>query len=201
MKNKAVFLDKDGTLVENVPYNVNTDLIRFAKGAEECLSRLDQAGYRIFVVTNQSGVARALFPESALQAVEDCIRERMAGIGVHLAGFYYCPHAAPDELPGSLMCHCRKPEPGLLYQAADEHGISLSDSWLIGDILNDIEAGRRAGCHTVLLRPADEPEGRLRECVPCSVAEDLAEAAEAILAYNGSCGDARELEPAGRLAQ
>jgi D-glycero-D-manno-heptose 1,7-bisphosphate phosphatase len=197
LSTRAVFLDKDGTLIENVPYNVNPELIRFARGAEHCLMRLSEAGYRIFVVTNQSGVARALFPESALDAVEQRIREQMARVGVDLAGFYYCPHAAPKDTTSGLSCECRKPSPGLLQRAAEEHGISLAESWLVGDIVDDIQAGRRAGCHTVLLRPADEPQDRLREHPPCYLADDLADAADGILWNGGECMHGEHLIKAG----
>lgn len=150
----AVFLDKDGTLIENVSYNVDRRKIRLMPGAGEALRILQEAGYRLVVVTNQSGVAKGYFTEDELLAAWEALRETLRGHGVALDAFYYCPHPADDELPpGALPCTCRKPLPGLLQRAAAELGLGLSRSWLIGDILDDVEAGRRAGCRTVLVGP------------------------------------------------
>ena len=140
----AVFFDKDGTLIEDVPYNADPALIALSPGAGECVSGLHAAGYLLFVITNQSGVARGLFTVQELQRTADTLRNSFAALGAELAGFYYCPH-----LRG---CDCRKPEPGLLFRAAREHGVDLHHSWMVGDILEDCEAGRRAGCRTVLVR-------------------------------------------------
>jgi D-glycero-D-manno-heptose 1,7-bisphosphate phosphatase len=183
MSTRAVFLDKDGTLIEDVPYNVDPDHIRLAPGASEGLPALHQAGYRLIVVSNQSGVARGYFPESALVAVEERLRDLLAGLGVPLAGFYYCPHHPAGQEPAyALACTCRKPEPGLILRAATEHGIDLERSWLIGDILDDIEAGRRAGCTTILIDDGHETVWRLsRQRLPHHVARDLAHAAWIVL--------------------
>ena len=108
-----MFLDKDGTIIENVPYNVNPERIRLNPGAEEGLNRLHRAGYLLFVVSNQAGVARGYFPESALQGVEARLRELLAAFGVPLAGFTYCPHHPEGSVEGlSMVCDCRKPAPG-----------------------------------------------------------------------------------------
>ena len=154
---KAVFLDKDGTLVENVPYNVDPEKIRLAEGAEEGLRSLKAAGYELIVVSNQSGVARGYFDEAALEPVERRLRKIFTDAGVSLDGFYYCPHH-PDALVDRYRenCFCRKPRPGLIFKAAREHEIDLSRSWMIGDILDDIEAGRRAECGTILIDNGNE---------------------------------------------
>jgi D,D-heptose 1,7-bisphosphate phosphatase len=179
MLHQAVFLDKDGTLIKDVPYNVDPELIGLTPGAVEGLQGLSAAGYELIVITNQSGVARGYFPESALVAVEERVRQLLAGVGVPLAGFYYCPHH-PDGVVQEFAtnCYCRKPEPGLLLRAADNHGIDLSQSWFIGDILNDVEAGRRAGCKTVLIDNGNETEWQLSfGRSPHYIVADLAEAA------------------------
>jgi histidinol-phosphate phosphatase family protein len=117
---QAVFLDKDGTLIENVPYNVDPGRIRLTPGAEEGLRRLHAAGYRLIVISNQSGVARGLFPEEALVAVERRLRGLLAEAGVPLLAFYYCPHHPEGVVPGlAVACACRKPEPGLILRAAE----------------------------------------------------------------------------------
>jgi histidinol-phosphate phosphatase family protein len=181
---RVVFLDKDGTLVENVPYNVDPARIRLAAGAVEGLRALDAAGYELIVVSNQSGVARGLFPETALAAVERRLRELLHAAGVPLRAFYYCPHH-PDGTASAyaVACDCRKPGAGLLVRAARDHAVALGRSWLVGDILDDVEAGRRAGCRTVLLDGGGETEWRRsRRREPDHVARDLAEAAQVILA-------------------
>src|SRR5687767_4595107 len=141
----AVFLDKDGTLISDVPYNVDPALIELAPTADTALPLLADAGYALIVVSNQSGVARGYFPESDLVAVEVRLRELLAEVNVSLAGFYYCPHHPAGQVARYAgSCECRKPAPGLVLRAAAELGLDLSRSWLIGDILDDIEAGRRA---------------------------------------------------------
>lgn len=180
---RAVFLDKDGTLIDNVPYNVDPARMTLARGAAEGLPSLHAAGYRLFVVSNQAGVARGRFAERALDGVAARLAELLDGIGVPLAGFSWCPHDPRGAVPEyAVQCDCRKPAPGLLQRAAREHGLDLGASWMVGDILDDIEAGRRAGCSTVLLNVGSETEwqrGPLRE--PHHVARDLAEAARIIL--------------------
>ncbi|HYD94876.1 MAG TPA: HAD family hydrolase [Noviherbaspirillum sp.] len=159
---RAVFLDKDGTLVENVPYNVNPALLELTWQAGQGLQLLRQLGYALIVVTNQAGVAKGLFTETALGPLQHRLAERLAQYGVLLDGFYYCPHS-PDGMVSryAIACTCRKPMPGMLLRAAHEHGIDLSQSWMVGDILNDVEAGRRAGCRTVLINNGNETEWKM----------------------------------------
>ena len=159
MSTKAVFLDKDGTLIEDVPYNVDPARIRLTEGAAEGVRLLHARGYRLIVVSNQSGVARGLFPEAALGPVAARLRALLAEAGVPLAGFYYCPHHPEgSEDAYRRACTCRKPAPGLLRRAAADHGLDLARSWLIGDILDDVEAGHRAGCRAILLDNGHETE-------------------------------------------
>jgi histidinol-phosphate phosphatase family protein len=187
MSNKAVFLDKDGTLVEDVPYNVDPDRIKLGPGAADGLRRLYAAGYRLVVISNQSGVARGLFPEEALAAVEVRLRELLAAEGVPLAGFYWCPHHPEGSVERyRRQCNCRKPAPGLVLGAMAEHGIDPAASWFVGDILDDVEAGRRAGCRTVLLDNGHETLWVLNDWrCPDFRAADLAEAADIILREAG----------------
>jgi histidinol-phosphate phosphatase family protein len=184
---RAVFLDKDGTLVEDVPYNVDPARIRLAPGAGAALRALHRAGYRLVVVSNQSGVARGLFPESALAGVGRRLGQTLEEVGVPLAGFYYCPHHPAGVVARyALACDCRKPAPGLVRRAAGDLGLDPGRSWLVGDILDDVEAGRRAGCRTVLLDNGHETEWRRGpEREPHHVAPDLPAAARLILADGG----------------
>lgn len=178
----AVFLDKDGTLVEDVPYNVEPRLMRLAPRAGEAL-RLLAPHYRLVVISNQSGVARGYFLEAALGGVELRLRQLLAACGVELAGFYYCPHHPQGQVAAyRLACDCRKPRPGMLLAAAREHNLNLRQSWMVGDILDDVEAGRRAGCRTVLVDNGGETEWRTSaDRQPDFTAGDLYEAAEWIL--------------------
>lgn len=151
----AVFLDKDGTVVENVPYNVDPALLRFTPGAIEGLQLLADAGFRLVMITNQPGVALGLFDEAALVRLQHALADKLAQHGIPLEGFYACTHA-PALDPSRPACACRKPAPGLLLRAAEELELDLERSWMVGDILDDVEAGRRAGCRTVMLDVGNE---------------------------------------------
>ena len=183
-----IFLDKDGTLVEDVPYNVDPDKIVLKPGAERGLARLHQAGYRFVVASNQSGVARGKFPIEALDGVEDHLRRLLRErTGAEPQAFYWCPHHPEGSIREyAKECECRKPKPGMMLAAARYLDIRLEDAWMIGDILNDVEAGNRAGCQTILIDNGGETEwlpGPFRR--PDFTARDLEEAAEIILAEGG----------------
>jgi histidinol-phosphate phosphatase family protein len=178
----AVFLDKDGTLIVNVPYNVDPRRIQLTARAAEGVQLLARSGYRLIVVSNQPGVALGLFPERAMRVVESRLRELLRHAGVARDGFYYCPHLPQAETaPSGNPCDCRKPASGLLLRAAREHGLDLARCWMIGDILDDIEAGRGAGCRTVLIDNGNETQWRLHAARrPHETAADLHEAAALI---------------------
>jgi histidinol-phosphate phosphatase family protein len=182
----AIFLDKDGTLIEDVPYNVDPAQIRLYPDVPEALRRFRDAGYRLIVISNQAGVARGYFEENALEGVRETLYRLLATEGVAVDGFYYCPHHPQGTVPVySVACDCRKPRPGMIVRAAREHGIDLSGSWMIGDILNDVEAGNAAGCRTVLIDNGNETEwvkGPGRE--PTLVAKSVLEAALLITGAN-----------------
>lgn len=148
-KRPAVFVDKDGTLVKNVPYNVDPALVRFHHGALAALADLAKAGFAIAIVTNQSGLARGYFSLRAFEALRHLLVRRLHDeAGVDLAGLYFCPHA-PDA-NGDPVCTCRKPKPGMLQRAARDLHLDLARSWMVGDTLDDVEAGNRAGCRSIL---------------------------------------------------
>ena len=177
----AVFIDKDGTLVHDVPYNVDPARIELIPGAGDALRALQDAGFLLFVVSNQPGVALRRFPMSALRMVEARLDELLAPFGVVVTAYCWCPHP-PAGMRGAIACTCRKPRPGLLLDAGTTHGVDLERSWMIGDILDDIEAGNRAGCHTVLVDRGNETRwraGRLR--TPNAIVYQIADAAAIIL--------------------
>src|SRR5262245_17499779 len=139
MSRRLVFLDKDGTLVEDVPNGVDPDQIRLREGAGEGLRHLREAGYGLVVVSNQSGVAQGRFPEAALVAVERRLRDLLAVEDLTLDGFSYCPHHPEGTVARyRTVCDCRKPGPGLLLRAAAALDGDLGRSWMIGDSLDDV---------------------------------------------------------------
>lgn len=177
----AVFLDKDGTLVHDRPYNADPARLRLRAGVGVALARLQAAGFRLILASNQPGIALGLFSEADLAAVEDELARQLAPHGVRLDAAYYCPHR-PAPAGEASPCACRKPQPGLLRRAALEHGIDLRRSWMVGDILDDVEAGHAAGCRSVLLDVGSETEwcdGAGRR--PDFVARDFAEVVAGIL--------------------
>ena len=180
---RAVFLDKDGTLIDRIALNVDPTRITLAEGAAEGLYLLARRDYRIFVVSNQPGVALGFFPEHALRTVEARLRDLLREVGVPLSGFYYCPHLPEGTVPEyAVPCTCRKPASGMLYRAAREHALDLARSWLIGDVLDDVEAGHGARCRTLLIDNGNETEWDLTaERRPHKVASDLFEAAALIV--------------------
>jgi histidinol-phosphate phosphatase family protein len=156
-----VFLDKDGTLIENVPYNVDPRRVVLARGAGAALRGLRARGFRLVVVSNQAGVAMQKFGEHELAVVEQRIQQLLAPSGAAIDAFYYCPHLPnASDARYAMRCLCRKPQPGLLRRAAGELGIDLAASWLVGDILDDVEAGNRAGCRSILICNGNETEWR-----------------------------------------
>ena len=172
---KALFLDKDGTLIEDIRYNCCPEKMRLMPNSAAGLFSAWEAGFDLIVVSNQAGVALGHFSESDLAIVESRLRELLGEIGLPLTAFYYCPHYPSGTVPQyARTCDCRKPMPGMLHRAAQDLQLNLRGSWLIGDILDDIEAGSRAGCKTVLLANGHEDEWQLTPMrVPDYVAADL----------------------------
>jgi D-glycero-D-manno-heptose 1,7-bisphosphate phosphatase len=182
---RAVFLDKDGTLVENVPYNVEPRHVRLVDGAGAALRLLSRLDYRFYVVSNQDGVAHGKFPEQALHRIRDRLGDLLFRENLTLDGFYYCPHHPDGSVAKyACSCDCRKPMPGMLLSAAREHDIDLAASWMVGDILHDVEAGNRAGCRTLLIDNGNETEWRLGpRRIPTRMAPDLYAAAKLIASH------------------
>jgi D,D-heptose 1,7-bisphosphate phosphatase len=185
---KAIFLDKDGTLIDDVPYNIEPRRITLASGAGPGLRLLARLDYRLFVISNQPGIAHGYFSEQAMDAVSDRLADLLFREQLTLDGFYYCPHHPDGRLDRyAVQCQCRKPRPGMLLKAASDHDIDLADSWMIGDILHDIEAGNRAGCRTILIDNGNETEWRLGpRRIPTRIAPDLYSAAVLIASHAGN---------------
>jgi histidinol-phosphate phosphatase family protein len=143
----AVFLDRDGTIIEDVGYLADPERVRLLPGAAEAIGRLNRAGLLAVVVTNQSGIARGLLDELAYQATRDRLDRLLADRGAHLDAQYHCPHH--PELSGP--CQCRKPGLLLYRQAAEELEIDLAASWWVGDRLRDVQPARAFGGRGVVL--------------------------------------------------
>lgn len=150
--NPAIFLDRDGTLVEEMEFLVDPEKLRLFPGAAAAVRRLNDAGLPVVIVTNQSMIARGLASEQQLALVHERLIAMLAREGAHLDGIYYCPHH-PDvgERPYHAVCDCRKPLPGLLHRAAADLGLDLRRSAMVGDSLRDLEACAAAGCPTLIL--------------------------------------------------
>jgi histidinol-phosphate phosphatase family protein len=180
---RAVFLDKDGTLVYDTSSDADPDRVELLPRVGAGLRRLQDAGYLLIVASNQPGVALGRFPASALTRIEARIDELLEPFGVMITAYCWCMHhPAGVRASGMLACACRKPRPGLLLDAAAVHGIALERSWMIGDVLDDVEAGARAGCGTVLVDRGNETRwraGRVR--TPRAIVYDFGDAVSFVL--------------------
>lgn len=185
-KRPALFLDRDGTLIEDVGYLGRVSQIRFYRGAAKALRRLKEAGFLLFVVTNQSGVARGYFPESRVREIHRAIQSRLKAQGAGIDGFYYCPHYPGAEVRRyARICSCRKPKPGMVRQALRDFAVDPGKSYMVGDKLDDLglaENARLGGGFLVRTGQGRRSERELKKQKRKSpVAAGLAQVAEAIL--------------------
>lgn len=184
---KAVFLDRDGTINEDVGHITDPGMFKLIPGAVDGMNRLRAAGYILPLITNQAGVGRGLMTEPQLNRVLDAFQDLLKTSGTSVDGVYYCPHH-PEEAIGTYkqMCDCRKPAPGMLLRAAEDLNIDVSQSYMIGDHWSDVEAAIAAGCRSILLRTGHGPQeiAKLTDADlerAAYVADDLADAVEWIL--------------------
>ncbi len=180
---RALFLDRDGTLVHPRHYPSRPEQLHLYAGIGPALRALQSAGFRLVIVTNQAGIARGYFTTADLHRMHSHLTQELAHLGVHIDGIYHCPHHPDGVIPGlAIHCRCRKPQPGMLLQAAADLQLDLDHSWFVGDILDDVEAGNRAGCRTVLVDLGTErlPEQQVR--CPSYVARDTRHALNIIAA-------------------
>lgn len=181
----AVFLDRDKTLIEDPGYISEPDQVRLLAGAADALARLRAAGYAVVVATNQSGVARGLLTEEGLARIHQRMRDLLRAQGADVDAVYYCPYLdGPEAVREGYRrdSDLRKPKPGMLLLAAQELGLDLARSWMIGDSPRDIQAGLAAGCRTIFVSSAEEAE----DVGADFLVSNLAAAAEHIL----QCGEA-----------
>ena len=149
----AIFLDRDGVIIEEIGYLSDPDQIVLIPGSAEAIIRLNQHHIPIIVVTNQAGVARGYYHESQVEVVHSRLNELLAEQGASVTTYYYCPHHPTAGLGAYLInCECRKPQPGMLLAAAKEHCLDLTRSYIVGDKLSDIEAGINVKAKGILVR-------------------------------------------------
>ena len=183
MAEKAVFIDRDGTLIRDKNYLSDPDKIEWYPGVFEALRKLARAGFRLVVVTNQSGVARGYFGEETVREVNNRLEEELGREGIELEDIYYCPaHPEAEAEKYRQNLHRRKPAPGMLKEACCEHGLSPGESFMVGDKPSDVECGKRAGCRSILVETGKEKEsGQQLEFQPDYVATDFKDAARWIV--------------------
>jgi D-glycero-D-manno-heptose 1,7-bisphosphate phosphatase len=172
--NRAVFLDRDGVINELVYYKeqgivdspFTVEQFKPLPWAGDAIKKLSEAGYKVVIVSNQPGIAKGHLSEETFRGIVEKMREELAKKEAFIDGEYYCfhhPEAKVERLKAN--CECRKPSPGLLFQATKELNIDLSQSWMIGDGLTDVKAGKNAGCRTILL-------GRMK-CELCQLMDEM----------------------------
>jgi len=190
---RAVFLDRDGTINQEVNYLSRPEDVRLIPGAGPAIARLNAAGLAVVVVSNQSGLARGYFDDGDLARVQAELSRQLAAEGARIDAYYVCPHLPPPEgkVPEfAFECDCRKPRPGLVLKAASQMNLLLEGSFMVGDRLRDVACGRRAGLTSILVKSGqDDGAPTSDDERPHHVAPDLAAAVEWILARVG--------EPAG----
>ena len=152
MKRKAIFLDRDGTIIADRGFVHKKEELELLPGAAEAIKLANKQGFLVVVVTNQSGIARGYFTEGQMKAFNAHLAWTLKTQGARIDAFYYCPHHPEAPIKAYRKdCPCRKPQSGLILKAAEELNIDLAKSYMVGDSPRDAEAGRRAGCRTILL--------------------------------------------------
>ncbi len=181
-KNSAVFLDRDGTINEEVGYLYSLEKLKLYPNSYEAIRLINESGMLAVVITNQSGVARGYFSENFVRTVHLRINQILQENGAHLDGFYYCPHH-PTEGNGDYLrsCDCRKPEPGMLINASEEMDIDLSYSYMVGDMAKDIELANRVGIKGILVKTGYGKNVMPSDIKPAYIAEDILDAVNWIM--------------------
>lgn len=179
MPKKALFLDRDGTIIIDTDYPDDPNKVAFVPGTIEALREI-QKEYVLIVISNQSGVGRGLITKEQFTSVHEQFVMILRDVNIEIAGVYYCPHA-PEEL-----CDCRKPSPKMILDAADRHDIDLATSYMIGDKMSDVVAGSRAGCRTILIAPPNRAiSEEFEEAYEGLTASDLNDAVNQIITGKG----------------
>jgi len=196
MANAAIYLDRDGTLIHDPGYLNHPDQVQVIEGVAEALQEFHRLGYKTVVASNQSGVARGLVTVEMLERIHDRLRELLAAKGASLDAIYYCPYHPDGVVPEYRQdSDWQKPKPGMLLAAAQEMDLDLTRSWMIGDNDRDVEAGRRAGCKTILIGAPHREAAPSEQSKPDYVAVNMREAVNIIKRYQRSSQE-RRMAPA-----
>ena len=198
MSEKAIFLDRDDTLIKDPGYINDPDQIKLLEGVPACLRGFRKLGYKLVVVTNQSAVARGIITEEVLAQIHERLEELLKAKGVHLDRIYYCPfHPEGVIKKYRKPSDWRKPNPGMLLAAAQELDIDLQRSWCIGNSPSDVEAGARAGCQTILVNQMSPVDGFSRDQIkPDYMAVNMRETLNIVKKYSGEALKAAAAKPA-----
>ena len=192
---KAVFLDKDGTISHDKGYIDHPSKVELFPNSAKAIQLLNNSGLKVCIVSNQAGIARGYFGEDMLQSIDKTLQRKLLANHAYYDAVYYCPHH-PDHghYPYKKDCDCRKPNPGMLLKASDEYGLDLKESYMVGDKDSDLEAGRRAGCKTILVLTGygEDTKKNLNGHQPDFVAKDLLEAVNWILTLEPNSSQAKE---------
>jgi D-glycero-D-manno-heptose 1,7-bisphosphate phosphatase len=189
-KNIAIFLDRDGTINEEVGYMDSLDKFKIIPGAYEAIRLINESEMKAVVISNQAGVARGLFTEDFVKITHEYLQNALRKKGAYIDNFYYCPHHPTEGIePYRQVCNCRKPAPGMLLQAAQDLNIDLKRSYLVGDRFNDMEAGKKIGVRGILVKTGfgqgllqdDGPDEAAPENKPDFIVADILEAVKLIL--------------------
>ena len=182
MANKAVFLDRDGTIAEDVGYCQSPETFKLFHTTAEAIKLLNEYGFKVIVITNQSGIGRGYFTEETLSEIHQKMKGELAENGAYVDAIYWCPHHPRDN------CDCRKPKPALIFRALQDFGIELKSSCVIGDQPSDIELGRNVGCRNILIASSafDNAASKADITVP-----DLLSAVQLLLKSEGEVNGSR----------
>ncbi len=179
---KAIFLDRDGTIIEDRDYISKIEDVILLKNTVAGLRLLQDNGYLLFVISNQSGVARGYFSEDTVKQINDYLDKLLLNEGVNIEHFYYCPHHKNGVIDKyRIDCNCRKPKTGMIEQILDNYDIDLKNSFVIGDKLADIELGKNCNCSSILVLTGYGLEEQKKIINDSPVAADLLSAAKMIL--------------------
>ena len=182
--NRAVFLDRDGVITQEPPhYAHKLSQLRLISKSADAVRLLNESGFMVIIASNQAGIAHGYYPEEDAVLFNQAMKENLAKEGAYIDAIYYCPHHPEARIEAYRVdCNCRKPKPGMLKRAGKELNIDLKQSFLVGDKLSDIEAGKRAGCKTIIVKTGHAVDELKSNQIECDyIANDLYDAVEHIL--------------------
>jgi len=182
--NQGVFLDRDGVITSDPPhYAHKVDQLKLIPGSAGAIHLLNKNGFKVIVVSNQSGIARGYYTEKDIHIFNKSLKKELKKKEAQIDAFYYCPHHPEAKVKKyTAVCKCRKPKPGMIIQAAKEHNIYLSESFMVGDRQSDILAGKNAGCKTIHVLTGVGRDQNLKYKIEADfTSKDLLEAVESII--------------------